>query len=201
MRTVLAILTAALAIFLAGCVIQGKPKAASPPAPQPAAAAPAPAPPPPPLSMPQTEIVLPPAQPVDPQALTKETPPETPAENPSPGRNQRRPAPPAATHSEPAATPPTPPPLPEVERGPVRELLDPAEIKRLKANADLRRREVRSWLNTNRARRLGPKNPTVIRIQGYLKVSEDAEEKEDVRGASEWAERAALLMKELQSGK
>jgi hypothetical protein len=198
MKTAQAILTAALAVSLAGCVLKGKPKAAIPPAPQPVAA-PAPAPPPQPLSLPQTQVQLPPEQPIDPEALTQAQA-EAPAEAPPP-RRPPRPKPSPASPAPPAesAAPPVPPQ--EAERGPVRELLDPAESNRLKNNADTHKRSIRAWLTGSRGRRLDSNNPTVARLQLMLKASDDAEEKGDMREASDWADRALILLRELQSGR
>ena len=210
MRTAPAIITALLAVALAGCVIHGKPKPAPAPAPQPVTPPP-PAPAPENLSLPQTQVQLPAEQPVDPDAL--ETVPATGSAVGAPpsGKTSRRPrpqqgaaaaaAPPAHTETPPpVAAPPAAPP-PETERGPVRELLDPAESKRLKAAADVQKKEVRSWLNSSRARRLGATDPTVARIKLLLQACDDAEAKDDMREASVMASRAVTLMRELQGGK
>ncbi|SPE37008.1 conserved exported hypothetical protein [Candidatus Sulfopaludibacter sp. SbA3] len=202
MKTAHAILTAALALALAGCVASGKPKTHdTPPAPQPAAAAPVPAPLPEPLSLPQTQVQLGPEQPIDKESYTLAPAAEVHLDAPPASRSnpRPRPRPPAAT---PAVEPPAPPPTPpETERGPVRELLSPAESNRLKASADTHKREVRTWLNGSRGRRLAPNNPTVAHIQLLLKTSDDAEAKGDMREASDLADRALVLMRELQNGR
>src|SRR5579862_9867096 len=73
MRLVQAILVAALAISLAGCVVRAKPKttAAVPAAPQPVPAPAAPAPPPEPLSIPQTRVQLPRPQIFNPDSVAE----------------------------------------------------------------------------------------------------------------------------------
>lgn len=201
MKTAHAILAVILALSLAGCVIHGKPKAVAPPAPQPAAAAPVPVVAPQPLSLPQTQVQLPPAQPVDPEAIATPTPPaEPPAEATPPSRNQRpRPKPPAAaTTVEPPAPPVAPP---EPERGPASVMLPPAESNRLKNSADAHKRDIHTWLTTGRGRRLNPNDPNLAKLQSLLKASDDAEEKGDMREAYDLADRAVILMRELQSGR
>jgi type IV secretory pathway VirB10-like protein len=170
MKAAPTILIAALALSLAGCAAKAKPAPPAPPAPQP-------------LSLPQTQVQLPPAQPVDPQALA----PAPPAEAPPPSRTttRTRPAPPAAPQ--------------EAERGPARELLDPVESARLRNSADAHKREVRAWLNGSQGRRLDPNNPTLARIKLLLKTSDEAEQKGDIREASDLADRAVTFMRELQS--
>src|ERR1022692_4397577 len=72
MRSQAAVLAALLALALAGCASHAKPLAASQPAP---------------LSIPQTQVTLPPPQPLDPDALASETDvkaPETPTVPPVP---------------------------------------------------------------------------------------------------------------------
>jgi hypothetical protein len=89
----------------------------------------------------------------------------------------------------------------EPERGPVREVLAPAESKRLKSSADAHKREVRTWLSSSRGRRMDPNDPTVARIRSLLKESDDAEEKGDMRQASDLADRAMTFMRELQGAR
>ncbi len=209
MNTAHAILTVALGISLSGCLTQSKPKVTTPPAPQPAPApvAAAPAPPPQPLSMPQTQIQLPPEQPVDLEALAMAPTAEVHVEPPAPARTTRsrpKPTPPPAAAPEPAS----PPPIPSVatspdttERGVVSEVLPQAEKVRLKNSADTHKREVLRWLNGASGRRLDPSNPTVVRIKSLLTDSDEAEAKGDLRKASDFADRAVTLLRELQSGR
>ncbi|MDR3698601.1 MAG: hypothetical protein P4L56_03135 [Candidatus Sulfopaludibacter sp.] len=208
MKTAHAILTVATAVFLSGCPIQRTPKVATPPAPQqaPAPAAPAPAAATQPLSMPQTEVKLAPEQPIDPEALAKDTTAASPQEAPPPTRPTRprpRPAPPAVTVTETPAAPATPPVAasPETDRGTVVEVLPEAEKIRLKNSADVHKREVRAWLNGSHGRRLDPNNPTVVRIRSLLTASDEAEGKGDLREASDLADRAVTFLRELQSGR
>src|SRR5215813_444319 len=90
MRRVEALLAVAAALALAGCALRAKPTvtaAASPPKPViPAAPPPAPAP----LSIPQTNVQLPPPQPVNPDALVTEEQPEEPAGAPQQNHSKGR---------------------------------------------------------------------------------------------------------------
>jgi hypothetical protein len=197
MKTTPAILVALYGLCLAGCVLHEKPKPVLPPTPVPVVTPP-PAPPPQPLSMPQTEVHLPPLQPVDEDALSRPTAPEAPVGTPPPrtptrNRTPRQAAPPAVVEPPAAA----PPPVTEPERAPVQEVLAPAERTRLKNSADVHRREIRNWLNT-KGRRMPANDPTVARIHGLLQASDEAEKNGDIRGAADWADRALLLMRELQ---
>jgi hypothetical protein len=187
MKRLQAIMAAAMAISLAGCVVNGKPKtvSAAPPPPAPAAA---PAPPAEPLSIPQTQVELPPPQPVTPEALATTQPPEQ-AAAPSAAAGARPPRR-AAPANAPAALPAEP------ERPPVQEILNPAESKRLQDLAGAHKREIRQWLTPARARRLN--QDTVSRIQSFLKASDDAENRGDMRQANALAERALILLRELQ---
>src|SRR5579871_2588650 len=103
-----------LLIPLAACN-WGTPKAAAtPPAPKPVAVAP-PAPEPP-LSAPQTAVVLPSPQPVNPDAIPAvtavETPPPEKAEAPAPTRTAHRPPSTTPARQEPEPQPETPAAVP-----------------------------------------------------------------------------------------
>lgn len=206
MKRLEAILAVAMALSLAGCVVHGKPKpvAATPAPPQPEPTAAAPTPPPEPLSIPQTQVKLPPEQPLTSEALQTLQPPEQtpPATTNANTRPARRPPPQTTTprtETPPAAAPPVAPPATaEPARPQVQEMLDPAERNRLQGLADAHKREIRQWLTPPRARRLN--KDTVNRIQSFLKASDDAEQKGDMREANALAERALILMRELQGG-
>ena len=208
MRRVHAILATALAISLAGCVVRGNPKAkaAIPPPPQPEPAVPAPARPPEPLSIPQTQVQLPPAQPFDADALPAVTTTETPAggstTTPRTNRRAGAAANPAPKPETPPAAPPVvaPPPVPE-PRAPIQEIVPAAEQKRFQDSAQARKREILHWLETEGKRRLSRRQTsTVQRIRGFLKESDAAESRGDMRGADALAERAQILLRELQNG-
>lgn len=213
MRRVEAILAAALAIALAGCVVRGQPKtAAAPPPPQPAAAPAAPAQPPAPLSIPQTQVQLPPLQPLNPDALPPTTvaaePPADVAPTAPGGRANRGVRPPAANASppKPEATPaPVPPPaapaVVDAPRQPIQEVVSASEQKRLQDSAQARRREIQQWLSTDGRRHMTRHQQSkVTLIRGFLKGSEDAERSGDMRQADALAERAQILLRELQNG-
>jgi len=197
------LLTAFLAIVLAGCELRGKPKVATPVAPKPVAApASAPPPPPAPLSMPQTNVVLPREQPLDEAALVTQPapPPEpTPAAAGPPQRQRNRPP----VVSTPAvAAPPAAPPATAEPREAVQEIVSAADIKRLQDRAQARRGEAVQILDRVGRRRLTPTQQSVAAsIRSFLALSEQAEKYNDMRQADALAERAQILAKELQSGK
>jgi hypothetical protein len=160
-----------MALCLAGCAARAKPRTAN------ASAATAPQP----LSIPQTQVALPKPQPVDPDALAA-GPPAAPVETP------------------PAPRPPRSQPAPA--RPPIQEIVPAAEQKRLQESAQTRKREIRRLLDQAQARRLnGDERNLVSRIQSFVKLSDDAEKRGDMREADALAERAQILSRELQSGK
>jgi len=199
MRRAKVVLLAVMTIPLAGCLLSGKPKtvAAAPAPPKPAA----PTPPPEPLSIPQTNVYLPPPQPpVDPDALV----PARQVELATPAQ----PKPAAATPRNHANTPPStktpdPPQVAEPEqpaRPPIQEIL-PADVqKQLRDSAHDHQMKTRALLagakpHTNNQRR------AVAEIEQFLKQSEQAENNGDMRLADQLSERAYILAKELQGGK
>jgi hypothetical protein len=194
------LLTALLSIVLAGCSLRAKPAktAVTPAAPKPVAA-PAPAPAPPaPLSIPQTNVELPSPQPVDPAALVTEAP--QPAEPPpaAPPRRRTTPGPSQTVNpAPPAATPAVEPPRPAVQ-----EIVPQAETKRLQEQAQGRRREVKQILDQVVRRNLSEAQKDVAAtIRSFVTLSEEAEQHNDPRQAVALAERAWILVKELQSEK
>jgi hypothetical protein len=200
MRRGTAILTAALSLALAGCVLTGKPKTApTPVAPRPAPASTTPQQP---LSIPQTQAQLPAPQPLNPEALATAPAPEQPAPAPPPNpRPVRRPAP--STQARPETQPPaqaTQPPEPE--RPPVLAIVPAAEQKQLQDSAQTSKREANQVLAQMRGRTLTPaQRDYVQRIRSFVNQSDQAEQRGDMRQASALAERARALARELQSGK
>jgi hypothetical protein len=94
-----------------------------------------------------------------------------------------------------------PAPAPETARPTVIEILPPAELKRLQDSADARKRQVRKVLDQMGSRRLNPsQREKVSRIRSFLQLSDEAEVKNDMRTADALAERAQVLVGELQSG-
>ena len=63
------------------------------------------------------------------------------------------------------------------------------------------RNRIRAWLDSTKAQRLtGQAKLTRDRIQSFLKASCDAERRGDMREAVQLAERAEVLIRELQGG-
>jgi hypothetical protein len=199
------LLVPVIAIAMSGCILKKTPVAkAAPPAPK-SASAPTPAPPPEPLSAQQTVVQLPPPQPVSQEAaLTAQPPEETPVPAP-PARTGNRPQRqnPAATLPKPEPAPPpvvAPPAAPvESERMPLQEVLAPAEVKRLQDEANGRKTEARRLVDQARRRHLSRQQIGIVeRIQSFIKQADDAERRGEMRQASELAERALVLARELK---
>ncbi len=195
-RGVAFLLLLALAFLLAGCILHGKqPAQYTPAAPAPAAKSAAP---PQPLSVAQTQVEIPTPQPVSEAALaagqTSQDAPE-PAAPPRPAR--RSPAPAVSTARPEAPAPPAA--SEEPARAPIQEVLTADESKRLQESAAERKREIRRLVDLARTRRLnGHETSVVSRIEGLVKLSDDAEAKGDMREADALAERAQVLAKDLQ---
>jgi hypothetical protein len=196
-------LLAVLVVCLSSCALR-KPQTvkAAPPAPAPSAAATAPAVAPPPLSIPQTDVHLPPPQPVTAEAAATAQPPEEHAAAPPPPRPVShskplpvsRPADTAAPAAAPAAGPAAPP-----EHPPIEEVTNAAEQKRFQDEAATRKREVRQIIDPIDRRRLNRQQRTTLdRIQSFLKQSDEAEGRGEMRQASELAQRALVLARELK---
>ena len=197
MKTAETLLIVALGIGSNACT--RKPKVPNvPPAPAPAVA-PAPAPPPPPLSIPQTNVHLPPPQPLTPEAIaTTRLPGETPQEPAQPPRPPTRTPRPQGPRPV-AEQPPAPVPAPPVpDRATVTEVLPAAELKRLQDDAAAKMLEARKLLaNIPRSRRRLQQN-AVTRVETFLKQAEEARDRRDMLQASELASRALVLARELK---
>jgi hypothetical protein len=206
MRSVQVILAAVLALSLAGCVLRGKQQkvasATPPPAPKPVVL---PAPPPPPgrLSIPQTDVQLPPPQPIDPEAVAQiPNLEETHAPAPAPSRPSRRPAASGPRPEPAAAVPAQPPAQPEADRLPIQEIVPAAELDRFKAETADYKREIQTLLQQAQRRRLNHTQQALIsRINAFVKDSDAAADRNDWRGAHELANRAVALARELTGGK
>lgn len=201
-------LLALLALLLAGCAARGDAKPAKAPvaAPKPAAVSRTPPPPPAPLSIPQTQVQLPPAQPVLPEALAvAEEPavvelPEPPAQRPV----RRVPAAAAPAVPRPETPAPVqaqgPPPAPERPR--LVEAISPDDQRRLTDSLAARRREVSQNLDAATAR--GPNNTEktmMNRIRSFQKLADDAQSSGDLRQADGLMERAQILSRELHGAR
>ena len=196
-----ALLIPVIAIAMSGCILKKTPVAkAAPPAPKPPATN-TNVPPLEPLSAPQTMVQLPPPQPVSAEAaLTTQPPEEAPVAAPTtrttgrpPRQNQA-----AQPKPEPAPPPVASPPAAAAEP-PLQEVLSPAETKRLQDEATGRKNEALHLVQQARRRRLTPQqNGIVERIQSFIKQADDAASRGDMRQASELAERAVVLARELK---
>jgi hypothetical protein len=132
---------------------------------------------------------------VDPAALVVETTTREPEPEPQPTApsRTRRAAPAAAP--PPAASPP-----PEAPRETFREMVSPAEEKRLLDQAANRRREANQILDQLSKRSTTPAQKNVMAtIRNFVLLSEEAAKHGDPRQADSFAERAQILAKELQS--
>ena len=83
----------------------------------------------------------------------------------------------------------------------MQEIVPPAELKRLKEQADAAsRRSVRFSSQVGQAQSLTRAAKHVDTITSFLQLSDEAENRNDMRQADGFAERAEILAKELQSG-
>ena len=197
------IIPAVIALLLGGCAVRGRQQAKATVVPPP----PAPAPPPvvvekpEPLSIPQTQMQLPPEKPVNPDALAAVQVPETPAETPPAApRPTRRPT--APPRPEPAPTPAAATPAAEPElRAPVQEIVPAEEMRRLADSVASRNEETRKVLVQAQPRRLSKEQRGVMeRIRSFLQQSDEAGKRGDWRQADALAERAQILARELPGG-
>lgn len=193
MKPVEAILGAALLAGLAGCAARAKqPVIAAVPA--------VPTPPPPPLSIPQTQVQLPPSQALDPDAFATAQPAlAPPPATPPPVVNK----PPQTTRHNLTAQPkPDLAPPAEAARQPIQEILPPNLQQKYKRTAEKNRRQALQLMTQAQGRTLTADEQALItRINQYVKSSSDAEANGDLRSADELAGRAYILAKDLQSGK
>ncbi len=81
-------------------------------------------------------------------------------------------------------------------------MLPADERKRLQDSAAESKREIRRLVELLRGRHLDAHEASVVtRIEGLVKLSDDAEAKGDMREADALAERALVLAKDLESGR
>jgi len=192
-------LVLALAVLLAGCFLQGKQPVAqnTPAAPTPAVKSAAP---PQPLSVPQTQVEIPPPQPVSDAALAAGEIPQDAPEPAAPPRPVRRSVGPPAINPARSEAPAPPAATEEPARAPIQEVLSADESKHLHESAAQCKREIRHLVEQARLRRLnGHELSAVARIEGMVKLSDDAEAKGDMREADTLAQRALVLAKDLDS--
>ncbi len=201
MRSAKAVITVLLALPLAGCLFRSKPPAAkvTPVAPAPVARKTQPQPPPAPLSTPQTNVKLPPEQTVSPEALATTQPPDEPVLPPMPPRPAPRRSPPAAA-PKPAETQQAPQiPAPETDRGPVQEVVSAADQKRFQDDAEDFKRQIRKLIEQTPTHKLTRHQISLRdRVNSFVKQSDDAQARGDMRQARELARLGLVLAKELQ---
>ena len=205
MKHVAAILAAAMAISLAGCILKGKPAAvtATPVVPKPAAT-PAPLTPPAPLSIPQTHPDLPSPQPLSQEALaTTEPPGEPPAPPPPPPRVSKK-GNPSPSRPKPEAPPPVPPVVAPAEhdpRPPIQEIVPAEDLNRLQASAIAHKREIHQRLDQLPRILTTEQKEAVDTIRSFVRLSDEAERGGDMRKANELAERGLVLAQGLPGAK
>ncbi len=84
----------------------------------------------------------------------------------------------------------------------IQEILPAAEQKQLLDRAVSKRQQVRQILEQTRSQRLNDTQRTLkSNIESFVKLSEEAEKRNDARGADALAERALVLARELPGGK
>jgi hypothetical protein len=207
--------TIAIALILGmscGCAVRENNKkaaaATTPAAPRPAAK-PLPPPPPDPVSIPQTQVRLPPPQPITEAALATTQEPAIvelpPPPVPKPARRLSSTGQPPGPKPEtpPVAAGPTPPPVtPEPERPRIQELVSPAEQKQLRESLEARKREIRQKLDQAAGRGPSTHDRSLMnRIRSFVKLSDEALSRGDLRQADAQAERAQILSRELQGAR
>ena len=218
MKLWLAIPLLATALVFTSCLIRPKTSAAKTPAtPMPAPAQTAPPAPPAPISSPQTEIQLPPAQPVSAEALATiqtipdptEPAPELPAKAPA----HRPAAAPAASPKAESGTavtaepppvqgPPTPVPAPAEEQPRLQPVYSEEDRRRILADIEKRKVEVEGLLRGVSQSRISQGQRGVVdSIRSLMNMTDDTAKRGDLRSAALLSERALILARELASGR
>jgi hypothetical protein len=201
----LALLSGALILSivpLAGCTLGAAKQAAAPPPPNPAAVQP-PAPEQP-LSIPQTAVLLPSPQQLNPDAIPPPVPaaPAAPPVKPDPpvaAQKSHRAATPVKQDPEPEAEPEAPPTAAPVvqEQAPIQPILSGEEQRKIQNAIDGRKHTIAETLN--RAKHLSQHDQSQVdRIHSFLAQCEDAEKRGDFSQADALSQRALILSQELQ---
>ncbi len=193
-----------LIVPLAGCTLGTSKPAAVPPAPQPAVVQPPV--PDTPLSIPQTAVVLPSPQPVNPGAIpAPAADPVSPAPKPettavAPPRAPRRtPAGPPKPEPEPEAETPAAPAIqPVEEQPPIQPILTPDEQRKIRSSIETNKREANDWLKRAQAHQSSGNQALVERIHSFVEQSDEAAKRGDLTQAEALSLRALILAKELQ---
>ena len=216
MRFLAAIPILAALLALSSCILSGSktpktpvvPAALDPNAGKPTAPAP-------PLSSPQTDIQLPPAQAISPEALASiQVVPETPAPEPPPPpkapgskkpvANPPKPEPSTAETPIPAPPPagPVTPVVPPEEQPRLQPMYSEEEKRRISAELEKRRNETDGLLRVmNQNRMSAEQRASVDRVRSFMNVAEDAAKRGDLHSADAFSMRAVVLARELASGR
>ncbi len=200
------IIAAMFLVFgLAGCSLRGGGKSAkaAPPPPKPAPAA-SPKAPDAPLSVPQTQVQLPPPQPVNPLAVAAPQEPQEQAPEPAAATQAKPPRRPAPVAAAPKPVEPPPAavvqPQPPVEERPrLQEIVSPEERKKLADQMAVRKKEIDEALRIAAARPLSDHDRNIVdRIKSFLQLSDQAGARGEMRQAEALSERALILARELR---
>ena len=188
-----------LIVPLAGCLLHATKQAAAPPPPKPAVVQPPP--PEPSLSIPQTAVVLPSPQDVNPDAIPHEPAPAPPPEKteaPPPARPVRRAATPQKpdTEPEPVEAAPSTPAAPE--QAPIQPLLSGEELKRIHITIENRKHEIADKLAHIGGHLTRHNEALVERIKSFMTQCDEAATRGDYSQADSLSERALALARELQ---
>ncbi len=202
MRHASKITIAVLVLGLPACEMNWK-RAQTPPPPQPAAAKPEPPPAPAanePLSIPQTQVRLPRPQPIDSEALA--TPqvyvPTEPSTAPSTRKRRPSPQPAAATLPKPDSAETDAPPATEAQRPAIEPVLPADQRRQMTEEISSRLKEVDQALGRATARGLSnSQKNSVDTIRSFRDLSYQALEQGDIQKAGGLADRALLLVQEL----
>lgn len=200
------LLPGSLLVFLiptGSCILRPHKQAAVPPPPKPAVVQDAT--PDVPLSVPQTAVLLPSEQELNPGAIPPPSPPppaasQTPeAEAPPAQHPPRHPAAPVQPRTDSApeeAAPPPPAPMPE-EKPPFQPILSPDEKKRLQESVDARMREIEGLLSRVKGQLSEHDQSNVERIRSFVNLAREAARGGDYTQANDLTDRALILAKEL----
>jgi len=189
-----------LILPLAACTFGSRKQAATPPPPKPAAVQP-PAPEPQ-LSIPQTAVVLPSPQPVNPDAIpappAQVQAPEQ-AETPPPAARAAHHTNPPKPESETEPEAPAAPAAPAVQQqAPIQPILSGSEQKQLQDAIETRKHEIEERINRAKRHLTSHDRSLIERINSFLLQSAEAEKLGEYAQADALSQRAAILARELQ---
>ncbi len=155
-----------------------------------------------PVSIPQTQVVLPPPQPIQAEALAP-APPELPPAQPKPTATPKPQVPAAArtearTPTAPAGPPPPPPSTTPATRRRIRPVESEANLKRMQDEIQGRQRQALDLVAKAKSRPMSDQDKiTIDRIQAFLDQTTSALKEKDLQQAEALSNRALLLCHEL----